>query len=124
MKTRWLGVGLFLFVASWSTRALADVTITGTVGEIGAGTMILYGSSYTMVRFKLTDQNQTKLCAPNTNTDGKLTGYAWFYAQPVNSNDPLWHEWYSMLLLSKKGATINCTIDANTNCHVTMCTLP
>ncbi len=123
MKTRWLAVVLFLIVASWSSRALADATITGTVGEIGEGPYSFDGNApQSIIRFKMTDPNQTKLCSPgNGNT---LVGYAWFIAGWNNNNAAsFWREWYASLLVSKKGAPISCTVDSNTHCQVTSCTL-
>ncbi len=109
---------------SLSRAAFADVTITGTVGEIGIMPNLQNGNQ-TYIRFKLTDLNQTKTC---NNQGPAVPTYAWFYGANVSPasglNDPNYHEWYAALLLSKKGAPISCTIDSNTNCHVTSCTLP
>ena len=90
--------------------AAADVTISGTVGEIVAQKN---NAANAVIRFKLTDLNQTKTCTT-------YAGYAWFYAV----TDILWREWYSMLLVSKKGAPITCVLDDNMNCRVKECGLP
>ena len=106
---------------AWSPLALADVTLTGTVTELGA--MKDEGGIY-RIRFKL-DNKQTDNCL----TQGQGNGYAWFWACN-NSNCLSWQfdnqfrEWYSMLLLGKKGATVSVTVtDSTNNCHVTSCSL-
>lgn len=125
----------FLFVTQWSKPAMADVTITGTVGEIGVMAPIAVpGTNRTAspIRFKLTDPNQTKTCA-QVNAPNVGAAYAWFWGQGQNNQlnppgpfveDLSFREWYTALLVSKKGATIICTITDAVGCHVTSCTLP
>ncbi len=114
----------FLFALQWTSAARADVTITGTVGEIGA--IANLPNSNSMIRFKLTDATQTQTCNGSTQAGSQNVGmgYAWFYGATGYASDSLSHEWYAILLVSKKGASISCTIDTSTNCHVTSCTLP
>lgn len=119
-----LALTAFLLVTEWSGMARADVTISGTVGEIGiqpnAG-----GATCPVLRFKLTDATQTATCVEQGNGAGNK--YAYFY----NNNSTCGgfdsnyaREWYAALLVSKKGAPISCTVTSATNCHVTSCTLP
>ena len=105
-----LALVTLLVVLHLPRPAAADVTISGTVGEIVAQ-KINGGSS--IFRFKLTDLNQTKTCTT-------YAGYAWFPAV----TEILWREWYAMLLVSKKGAPISCVLDTNTGCRVQECGLP
>ena len=72
----------FLFALQWSRPARADVTITGTVGEIG----IVQFNSLTF-RFKLADANQTKACV-----NPFVPGYAWFQAGGGIDGLPTGHE--------------------------------
>lgn len=109
-----LALMAFFVVGQWSRPALADSTITGTVGEIG----MVDNNVGKNIRFKLTDLNQTKAC-PDL---GKGTGYAWFQNANVTAADAYYRETYAMLLVSKKGATISCNLDQS--CHVRDCTLP
>lgn len=104
-----------LAIVQWSRPARADVTITGTVGEIGlvdkraSGNPI--GNSF--VRFKLTNLAVTQACL-------QVAGYAWFVY-----GDAFYREWYAALLVSKKGSTISCALSDNNNqCLVSSCTLP
>jgi hypothetical protein len=122
-----LALATFISILQWSRPASADVTITGTVGEIG---IVNYnpgnGARAEVIRFKYTDLNQTKTCTGDVNFNTG-TGYAWFVGpsnQNNNNPDPQTREWYAALLVSKKGATLICTIDTNTYCHITSCTLP
>ncbi len=97
---------------------MADVTITGTVGELGIQPQGQF--SYPYIRFKMTDPNQTKTCT-------SVPGYAFiieFAGQNCQAGDCAYKELYAMLLVSKKGAPITCTVDTNTSCHITSCTLP
>ena len=128
MSTRTIRLAIaftaFLLALQWSRPAAADVTISGTVGEIGVGAFYarVYNTTTTMIRFKLTDVNQTKTCTggdppiPNVNVP---PGYAIF-----KPGDPGGREWYSMLLVSKKGAPIVCILDNNVSCVVKDCVLP
>lgn len=108
-----LALMAFFVVVEWSRPAAADVTITGTVGEIGV--LWINGNS-AWFRFKLTDANQTAACVDPGHGGTK---YAYFTAY-----DGVNKEWYAMLLVSKKGAQINCTLDNATSCRVKSCTLP
>ena len=132
-----MATAAFLFVAQWSRPAAADVTITGTVGEIG--TKYFYPQSYLyqggqtpghLIRFKLTDATQTATCTDSvTDTNFKPVAstakYAWFWDTVTNSSqDGAAKEWYAMLLVSKKGAPIVCTVQDANNCKITSCTLP
>ena len=116
----------FLVILQWSRPANADVTITGTVGEIGVM------SALSIIRFKLTDATQTATCTDsfqdnnNQPVAGSTAKYAWFFDVPTGTNlaDAAAREWFAALLVSKKGAPITCTVVSNTDCHVTGCTLP
>ena len=122
-----------VLVMGWSGVASADVTITGTVGEIGIMPYTAFGNqggagTFTFIRFKLTDATQTATCADQTsNKNGGTTKYAYFYGTngniQSNPGDTWYKEWYAALLVSKKGATITCTVLDNMNCRVTSCTL-
>ena len=112
-----LALMTLLVVLHLPRPAAADVTISGTVGEIVAQKV---STSNWIFRFKLTDLNQTKTCTT-------FAGYAFFVAATdgtYNSLDLLWREWYSMLLVSKKGAPISCVLENNTICRVKECGLP
>ena len=115
-----LALMAFFVVVQWSRPALADSTITGTVGEIGMINPGIFQQGQAALRFKLTDLNQTKACAYMATG----AGYAWFVNNPSGGYpaDLFYRETYAMLLLSKKGATISCNLDAQ--CHVKDCTLP
>ena len=116
--------GVFLLCASAPGSARADSTITGTVGEMGIVNGNQYQVSLIFFRFKLTDVSQTKSCTGAGYSSGIGPGYAYFSNQSQNqTTDIVYHELYAMLLLSKKGATINCTINNTTECHITGCTL-
>ena len=110
----------FFVVLHASRPAAADVTISGTVAEIGLGRYTAQNNGLVdnYVRFKLTDANQTKTC---TGGGGSTlpAGYATFdiIAQ-------MGREWYSMLLLSKKGAPITCILTDGIVCLVKDCALP
>lgn len=133
MRTTRILLALAAFVLSlqWSKPAFADVTITGTVGEVGAvstrmGQQGCGNPAASIVRFKLTDVNQTATCADQTNNmSGATTKYAYFI---ITANcavtDGAAREWYAALLYSKKGAPITCTMTSGTDCHITSCTLP
>ncbi len=116
MRTRVIAAIVFLVVAHWSNRAVADVTIQGTVGEVG---VVLNGNVF--LRLKFTDLNQTKTC-----NGAAGAGYAWLYATSGCNNqvDCFYKDIYAMALVSKKGTPMSCTIDVNTNCRITGCTLP
>src|SRR5438128_1643736 len=90
---------------AWSRPALADITITGTVGEIG-----ILSTLANVIRFKLTDLNQTATCTDQFG-GGTTLKYAYF-----TQNAPLYREWYAAILYSKKGAPITCTVLNNTDC--------
>lgn len=100
----------FFTALHWPRLAFADVTITGTVGEI----VVTYQSG--LVRFKLTDLNQTATCLDNNNQG--TAKYAYFGIGTIGK------EIFALLLYSKKGAPIICTVVSATNCAVTSCTLP
>lgn len=122
-----LALAAFLLALQWSKPALADITITGTVAEIGTISRVIacgVGNNW-IIRFKLTDANQTTTCADQTNGTGALTKYAYIVSNGngCGGTDFYWKEWFTMLLYSKKGAPITCTVVDNTNCHVTNCTL-
>ena len=121
----------FALCIHWSSRAKADVTITGIVGEIGmVGTAPSSCPVVPIIRFKFTDPNQTKTCSgvvcSSSNGSGSVgAGYAFF--RPDGSAgiaEQMYREIYAALLVSKRGATISCTVDSTTNCHITSCTLP
>lgn len=105
-----LALTTFLFAVQWSRPALADVTISGTVGEIGVM------SDSGRIRFKFTDLAQTKTCNPG---NPGLGGYAW-----ISTVDALYRETYAALLVSKKGAMLSCAVNDNNTCHISSCTLP
>ncbi len=120
----------FLVLVAASRPAFADVTITGTVGEIGVLPPIAWvfgGGAYSVFRFKFTDANQTATCLDQSQQKvGTTTKYAYFRGTDIVSNiaDIPYREWYAALLVSKKGAVLTCTIKDNQDCHVTSCTLP
>lgn len=119
-----LALAAFALSLQWSKPAFADVTITGTVGEVAAiGKATLFCGSVSIVRFKLTDQNQTTTCT-DQGVAGTTAKYSYFVVQGGCIADALAKEWYAMLLYSKKGAPITCTIVSGTDCRVTSCTLP
>ena len=128
MSTRTIRLAIaftaFLLALQWSRPAAADVTISGTVGEIGVGTYWarVYSQTTTLVRVKLTDVNQTKTCTggdPTVPNNNVPPGYAIFRLSEGGGR-----EWYSMLLVSKKGAPIVCILDNNVSCVVKDCVLP
>lgn len=124
MRTRTLGTRLaltaFLFILQGAGAASADVTITGTVGEIGI--LPINNSASAFIRFKMTDLTQTKTCQGGANNLPLANGYAWFY-DFANQGSPAYREWYAALLVSKKGSPISCTINDNATCQITSCTL-
>ena len=97
----------------WSRPAWADATITGTVGEVGAGAF----NGNAAVRFKFTDANQTATC-----TDQLGLGATLKYAFVTNA-DLGYREIYALVLVSKKGASMTCSVRGNTDCRVNYCTL-
>src|SRR6185369_6092639 len=105
MRALRFAIALAAFAATLhlSRTAFADVTITGTVGELSIS------SPFQVIRFKLTDLNQTKTC----NYNGQ-TGYA-----VITANAIFYREYYAMLLVSKKDAPITCTVQKNIPCLVT-----
>ena len=116
---RLLALASFLLAATASRPAWADTTLTGTVGEIGTYPGI--ASVGDVVRFKFTDLNQTAACI-DPGGSGTLVGYAF-----VSTNFAFFKEVFAMLLVSKKGATLNCVIGgtpANNGCGIKNCTLP
>jgi len=134
-----LALAAFVFLIQWSKPAAADVTITGTVGEIGILPVTCIGtpnqncvSNASLFRFKLTDATQTATCTDQANPRiGATTKYAYFLGLPSFGGgsvhvpvDYSYREWYSALLVSKKGAPIVCTLADASNCRVTSCTLP
>ena len=124
-KTMKTVLALFAFVLClhWSRRAAADVTITGTVVEIGVGISPNGNNLQNVIRFKFSDANQTKSCSTTINGTVIGAGYAYFFAYNGGNGDFLYREWYAALLVSKKGATLTCTVTSTTDCHVTSCTL-
>ena len=123
-----MALAAFLVLCQWSRPARADVTITGTVGEIGLvkGSNGACGNLVGIIRFKFTDPNQTATCL-DQNGSGAKYAYYWLNQGQCSVgvvDNILYKEVYAALLFSKKGATLTCTVVDNTNCHVTSCTLP
>ncbi len=114
-----LAMAAFCVLFGVAGSARADVTITGTVGEVSAGNWQAGPNQTTQnwVRFKLTDLNQTKTC-----TGGAFSNIGSGYA--IFGAGGLYREWFAMLLVSKKGATIVCSLTDSVNCVVNYCTLP
>src|SRR5690349_7190548 len=102
-----LAVTALVLVLQWPSAAWA-YDISGVVGQIGVTTSNLR----LFIQFKLTDANQTAACV-----NGGPAGYAYVSASAIVK------EIYAMLLVSKKGAQITCTLMNNTTCDVTQCTL-